>query len=215
MTRLGAPRRRGGIRGAAGTTGFALVMALVVLAATSLAAAALVRAVDTAIAITGNLAFRQASIPAADAAIEGAIASLSDASPVDDRERDVPAQNYYAARQPGEDSRGVPWALQQPDHYPAQARTQDAGDGNLLRWIVERVCLRPGPATAANCALARVGAPAAGAAGAAAPEATFAGVPVFRITVRVDGPQNTLSYVQAMVRGSAPPRRLSWRILGE
>ena len=215
MTRANAARRRSGITGAARARGFALVMALVVLAATGLAAAALVRAVDTTTTIAGNLALRQASIPAADAAIEDAVATLSDPRLVDDRERDLPAQNYYAARQPGEDSRGVPWMLEQPGHYPAQARTLDTGDGTLLRWVIERVCLRPGPATAANCALTRVtppAPPAVGAAGAAAPPP---GVPVFRITVRVDGPQNTLSYVQATVRDPTPLRRLSWRVLSE
>jgi len=186
-------------------------MTLVVLALMSLAAAALVRAVDTVTAVTGNLAFREASIPAANAAIEEAIAALSDARVIADRERDVPAQNYYATRQPGEDARGVPWMLQQPDRYPADARAPDAGDGNTLRYVIERVCLRPGSATAANCALVQ-SAPVAGAAGVgpgAAPPAT----PLLRITVRVDGPQNTASLVQAMVRDSVPPHRLSWRIL--
>ena len=133
--------------------GIVLVITLVVLAMMSLAATALMRAVDTATAVAGNLAFREASIPPANAAIEAAIAALSDATVIADRERDLPAQNYYASRQPGEDSRGVPWLLQQPDRYPAEARAPDAGDGNTLHYVIERICLRPGSATAANCAL--------------------------------------------------------------
>ena len=198
---------------AASQPGIALIMALVVLAMMSLAAAALMRAVDTTTAVSGNLAFREASIAPADAAIEEAIAALSDANVIADRERDLPAQNYRASRQPGEDARGVPWVLQQPARYPAEARVLDTGDGNTLRYVIERVCLRSGPPTAANCALVRPYPLAVN--GVAGPEAALPPVPFFRITVRVDGPQNTVSLVQATVRDSVPPRRLSWRILAE
>jgi type IV pilus assembly protein PilX len=228
MRRVGAGRRGTGHAGAAAKqTGIALILALVVLAMMSLAAAALMRAVDTTTAVTGNLAFRAASIPPASAAIEAAVAALADASVIADRERDLPAQNYYASRQPGEDARGVPWLLQLPGRYPAAARTLDAGEGNAARYVIERVCLQPGPASAANCALAG-NPPAAGNgraepverspgwdAGSAGSAHPAAAVPFFRITVRVDGPQNTVSHVQAMVRGSAPPGRMSWRILTE
>jgi type IV pilus assembly protein PilX len=188
--------------------GIVLIVTLVALAMMSLAGAALMRAVDTATAVAGNLAFRQASIPAANAAIETAIAALSDANAIADRERDLPAQNYYAWRQPGEDARGVPWLLQQLDRYPAESRAPDGGDGNTLRYVIERICLRPGSATAANCALARPAATAG-----AGPEASPRGTPMVRITVRVDGPQQTMSLVQAIVRDSSPPRRLSWRLI--
>jgi len=185
----------------------------------SLAAAALMRAVDTVTSVTGNLAFRAASIPPAGAAIEAAVAALSDASIIADRERDLPAENYYVSRQPGEDARGVPWLLQLPGRYPDEARTLDGGDGNTTRYVVERVCLHPGPVSAANCPLdaptpASGGGAAAGAGGGAEPVASPP-APFFRVTVRVDGPQNTVSLVQAMLRGSIPPRRMSWRLLAE
>jgi hypothetical protein len=186
-------------------------MTLVVLAMMSLAATALMRAVDTATAVSGNLAFRTASIPPANTAIEEAIAALSDA--IADRERDLPAQNYYASRQPGEDARGVPWMLQQPDRYPAAARAPDAGNGNTLRYVIERICLRPGSATAANCAL--VPPPPSADTVSPGPAVVSPATPLFRITVRVDGPQNTTSLVHAMVRDSLPPRRLSWRLIAE
>jgi Tfp pilus assembly protein PilX len=227
VTPVGARRAACRAGAAASQAGIALILALIVLAMMSLAAAALMRAVDTTTAVAGNLAFRAASIPAAGAAIEAALAALSDASVIADRERDLPAQNYYASRQPGEDARGVPWLLQRPGRDPAGARALDAGEGNTARYVIERVCLRPGPATAANCALAGnppvavdgSGRPEGGSAGAAGsgagPTAPPAPVPLFRITVRVDGPQNTVSHVQAMVRDSTPPRRMSWRMLAE
>jgi len=212
MGRHSSARWRTGWAGAAAhQPGIALIMALIVLALMSLAAAALMRAVDTATTVGGNLAFRAASIPAADAAIEDAVAALSDAGVIPDRERDLPARSYHAWRQPGEDARGVPWLLQQADRYPGEARRLDAGNGNALRYVIERMCRDPGPATAANCALLHPGPPANP--GAAGPGAALPPVPFYRITVRVDGPQNTLTHVQAMVRDSQPPYRMSWRIL--
>ena len=65
----GTPMRRGCARRQA--CGMVLVITLVVLAMMSLAAAALMRAVDTATAVAGNLAFREASIPPANAADRG------------------------------------------------------------------------------------------------------------------------------------------------
>ena len=212
MGRHSSARWRTGWAGAAAhQPGIALIMALIVLALMSLAAAALMRAVDTATAVGGNLAFRAGSILAADAAIEDAVAALSDAGVIPDRERDLPARSYHAWRQPGEDARGVPWLLQQADRYPGEARRLDAGNGNALRYVIERMCRDPGPATAANCALLHPGPPANP--GAAGPGAALPPVPFYRITVRVDGPQNTLSLVQAMVRDAHPPVRMSWRTL--
>ena len=211
MSQGRARRQACGIGISARRRGIVLVITLVVLAMMSLAATALMRAVDTTTAVAGNLAFREASIPPATAAIEEAIAALSDASVIADRERDLPAQNYYASRQPGENPSGVPWLLQQPDRYPVEARAPDAGDGNTLRYVIERICLRPGSATAANCALVRM--PPVARAPGAGPATEPPAVPLLRITVRVNGPQSTVSLVQVMVRDSVPPRRLSWRII--
>ncbi len=191
--------------------GMALVVALIVLAAMSLAAAALVRAVDTTLAIAGNLGLRDAAIPAVDAAIETAWAALYERNLIADRDRDLPAEGYYASRQPGEDVRGVPRLLQREDAYPRGAPVRDAGNGNTVRYVIERVCLGAGPPTPANCALVRPW-------GTAASVTTDPGtappmVAVFRVTARVDGPRNTVTHAQAMFRDGTPPQRMSWRLL--
>ena len=193
--------------------GLALIIALIVLAAMSLAAVALVRAVDTTTAVTGNLAFRAASIAAVDMAIEAAFAALFENDLIPDRDHDLRAQNYYASRQPGEDARGVPAVLQGLRDALPPDRVLDAGNGNTLRYLIERMCLRPGPATPANCALAQSAVPTMTAtpeAGTAAPT-----IPLYRVSVRADGPQNTLVHALAVFRGSSPPRRMAWRIVGE
>jgi type IV pilus assembly protein PilX len=183
--------------------GIALVTAMIALAVMALAAAALVRAVSTATAVSGNLALRTASIPAADAAIEDAIAALADPAAIAEPQRDDPAWNYYASRQPGEDPRGIPWLLQRPDRYPANWRTVAAGEGSVARYMIERLCMAPGAPVRANCPLARDSARAG-----PPPE-----MPLYRITARVDGPRGTTSLVQAIVRDARTPRRLAWRVV--
>jgi Tfp pilus assembly protein PilX len=179
--------------------GIVLAIALIVMVAMSLTAAALVRSVDVTIAVIGNLGFREASIVAADAGLEEAIATLASGTLLPERERDLPAQSYYAWRQPGEDSRGVPLALQKLEQYSKDARVLDAGNGNSVRYIIERLCTSAAPASPAHCNLV----------GDAPQHATF------RITIRVDGPQNAVSHVQVMLRDPVPLRRVAWRIIGD
>ena len=189
----------------------ALVVALIVLAALALAGAALIRAVDTTAAIAGNLSFREASIPPVNAAVEEAFAVLYESGLVADRGQSSAGSGYYAMRQPGEDARGVPRALQKLDaQFPV--RTIDAGNGFTVRYVIERMCAQPGPATAVHCALVP---PLSSAVPAADPETAPPMVPVFRVSVRVDGPRGALTYAQAAIRDSAPPHRMAWRILGE
>jgi Tfp pilus assembly protein PilX len=192
--------------------GVVLFIALIVMVAMSLGGVALVRSVDTTTAIVGNLGLREASIAPAGAGLEDAIAALYENNAIPDRDHDLPARSYYASRQSGEDARGVPLTLQTRSLYPQDARVLDTDTGNCIRYIIDRLCTGAGPATVVNCNLVS----ASSAASVHAPPATPpAPVAAFRITVRVDGPQNTVSHVQMMLRDSAPPRRLSWRVLGE
>jgi Tfp pilus assembly protein PilX len=207
-------------RGTAHTGGFVLVIALIVLVATSLAAAHLARAVDGATAVAGNLALHAAALPAADRALETARSLLADAGALGDREHDVPARGYYASRQPGEDAHGMPRALQfpgstqpaAPGSAPAVPPAQDAGDGMTARVLIERLCTGPGPAVAANCTLVR--SPDSG--GGPILDASAArGGPLYRVSVRIDGPQGAAARVQALLRDGDPPARLSWRAIDD
>jgi hypothetical protein len=192
--------------------GTVLFIALIVMVAMSLTGVALVRSVDTTTAVAGNLGLREASIAPASAGLEDAVAALYENNAIPDREHDLPVRSYYASRQSGEDVRGVPLMLQARSLYPQDARVLDAGNGNSVRYIIERLCASAGPATMVNCNLVS---PSTAASVHAPPTTPPAPVAAFRITVRVDGPQNTVSYVQMMLRDSTPPRRMSWRILGE
>jgi type IV pilus assembly protein PilX len=197
--------------------GVVLFVALIVMVAMSLAAIALIRSVDTTNAIVGNLAFRLASILPANASIEqaaGALFSDADISSVvhiPDKNVSVPAENYFACRQglagcggSAEDSRGVPAVLQKKSTASALTKQFDAGDSasastdTQVTYVIERMCLAAGPPTTGNCDLV----PPKGNPGDTLGDAGAGptSVPFYRVTVRVDGPKNTASFVQAMLK---------------
>jgi type IV pilus assembly protein PilX len=184
--------------------GVVLFVALVVMVALSLAAIALIRSVDTTNTVIGNLAFRQASILPANLAIEEAAAALfQDADiphgvRITDHTVSWPAENYYASKQ-ADDPHGVPLQLQKRSNYPSSAKLLvDATTHTEVRYVIERMCLTPGPATIGNCDLV----PPKVNPGTTIGDSAIAlpSIPFYRVTVRVDGPKNTASFVQASLR---------------
>jgi type IV pilus assembly protein PilX len=188
-------------------SGVVLFIALIVMVALSIAGIALVRSVDTGLSITGNLGFRQASIPPSTWAVENAISAMFEKKTIADLEKDKTDQNYYAYRfevknnlKP-EDKGGVPYDLQgaTPSNYPSTFVKENDAAGNTIRYVIERMCLDAGPATAANCDMSPPKkSEATTAMELVKPE--LIRVPFYRITVRVDGPNNTTTFAQAMLR---------------
>jgi hypothetical protein len=148
---------------------------------------------------------------AASAAVERAVATLFEAGGTDTSIDDA-TRNYFAARQAGEDRRGVPSALQSLANYPAKSAVIDAGDDYTARHVIERLCLVPGDATVANCTLSP---PSIEAASGTPPPGEPPRTPYYRVTIRVDGPAAATTFVQAMLSPAHPNRRLSWRVLDE
>jgi hypothetical protein len=194
-------------------SGVVLFVALIVMVAMSLAAIALIRSVDTTNAVVGNLAFRLASILPANASIEQAAAALFydqdilGVGSIPLKNNNLPAENYLACRQglplcpgPPEDARGVPAVLQKKSTALTLAKKFDAPDSDThVTYLIERMCLEAGKdATPGNCDLV----PPKGSPGDTIGDPGAAGVniPFYRVTVRVDGPKNTASFVQAMLR---------------
>ena len=204
----GASRIARGLSGASAGSqrGVVLFFALIVLVAMTLAGIALVRSVDTANVISGNLAFKQGMAPEADTAVEAAIAKLTGPPPavpaISDPMHDSAAnaaQNYYATKQP-DDARGVPTALATSGAtWPFEA--YNTTTKNTTRYMIDRLC-RAGVVppvvqpTEEDCSLAsedeKGGSQQANKTGAEK-------VPIYRITVRVDGPHNTRTYTQTFV----------------
>jgi len=199
MSATARRRRSRRVAGPTGQRGIVLFIALIVMVALTLAAVALVRSVDTTTTVVGNLGFREASISPTNRAVEEAVAALFETKTIADPTVNNVGQNYYALLQTGEDAKGIPLALQKVANYPSGARTIDDGNGNTIRWIIERMCTATGTPVAATCDMM---APkqSLGTTTTETNRVELQRVPFYRLTVRVDGPQNTVSFAQAMLR---------------
>ncbi len=73
-----------------------------------------------------------------------------------------------------------------------------ASTDTQVTYVIERMCLAAGPPTTGNCDLV----PPKGNPGDTLGDAGAGpiSVPFYRVTVRVDGPKNTASFVQAMLK---------------
>ena len=189
--------------------GVVLLIALVAMVAMAVSAITLVRAVDATATIAGNIGFRQTAASAPDAAIDEAIDAMFERRLIADPGMDDVARSYFASRAAGEDVRGVPRALAKTANYPGEARVLDAGNGNTVRYVIERMCLASGAATAANCTLVPSvdNMMTVSEVGVTEPPR----VPLFRQTIRVDGPAGGTFFVQAWLADIAGRRRVSWR----
>lgn len=186
--------------------GLVLFIALIALVAMSLAAAALIRSVDSGVLVAGNLAFKQSAIMSAETGIARAYWFINESG----ESLLAPATGYYA------NFDGV--LLESSASLNATATwansilvPQDIADnsGNETRVILQRMCRNPGAYDQENC-LVGTGNSAANSMGAKSEGGGAGGggygaqkggadAVVYRATVRVTGPKNTVSYLQAFI----------------
>ncbi len=179
--------------------GLVLFMALIALVAMSLAAAALIRSVDSTALVAGNLAFKQAAMMSADSSLSMAGAYI-DSKNVTDLQTNVNTDGYYATAAGLDYKAAATWT----DANSKLATTGPgitAGvdtSGNTIRYVVERMCKSASEPTTGNCLVGL------------SPGAVDHGIQreigggssisvVYRVTSRVTGPKNTISYIQAYV----------------
>jgi hypothetical protein len=199
--------------------GVVLFVALIVMVAMSLAGIALIRSTDTAGIVAGNLAFKQAAMNALDRSVEAAVHGLWDMGL--DKTADATGstgQNYFACVQSvaggcipaGTAIPQIPDALDPTKFTTAyfaskslrtdlvDGGTGDSG-GNKSYYMVERMCLNSGLPLAPNCNLSSA------AFGADPGTEHYFGLirpgdAYYRITIRVEGPRNTVTYAQAILQ---------------
>jgi len=200
------------VRHRASQHGLVVLIALVTVLAMALSAVALVRTVDATTRVAGNLGFTDAAVAAADSAIEQAVDALFERSLIAAPTLDDLPHGYVAVHQPGESARGVPNALVSLGAYPPAAPVIDAGNGNQVRYLIERMCTASGPPTDDACS--QVGASDLAPAMSATLTAEVR-VPLFRETIRVDGPAGAVAFVQVWLADLPGRRRLSWRALAD
>lgn len=206
MRRMPAPRRA--------QSGVILFIALIVLVAMTLAGIALMRSVDTNVLVAGNLAFRQGATLAGDWGVEEARTWLNTnggTTLYTSQPGVANGTSYFANFQSGVDLIGVGTASDDFNWTGGGSAARNLGNdpaGNEVRYIIHRLCQFDGDpnSAAANCvkftgsgggAAATTGTKGVVGYGTAALPGVSA--VYYRVTVRVAGPRNTLSFVQAIL----------------
>jgi type IV pilus assembly protein PilX len=192
--------------------GIVLFIALIVMVAMTLAAIALIRSVDTTNTAIGNLAFRQASILPANYAVEAAAATLfpkdvNNGGPkIADLTKDDATLNYFSTFRRTDNKIGVPKELQTKTAARALPVQLRDGTDNEITYVIERMCddkspVKPGDGKAGLTWCDMLPPKQSTSRTSDLPGGiTLNPVPFYRVTVRVDGPKNTASFLQADLR---------------
>jgi type IV pilus assembly protein PilX len=173
--------------------GAIVFIALIVLVAMSLAGIALMRSVDTANLIAGNLAFKNAATSAGDAGIEAARGWLMTKTAADLK---VDAgSGYFANWQENFDPKTFPWLAQ-------GVNLGSDPLGNTIYYVIHRMCKESNKSIdetdCTKVSSVSVGSTKGGGAYGITP-LSGSSLVYYRITSRVEGPKNTVSYVQAFI----------------
>jgi Tfp pilus assembly protein PilX len=192
--------------------GVVIFIALIVLVAMTLAGIAMMRSSGSAMLTAGNLGFRQNATASGDLGLESARTWLGLQGPVTLETR-MPNQGYYATwhdKEPfvaGEIFDPLLWGATNWNN-PGRAIQVNGGAtdaaGNKVSYVIHRMCAVPGatsgPSAPANQECVSVSDPGKGGPKEAGKVAFTAPSQVYyRVTARIEGPKNTVSYVQTMV----------------
>jgi type IV pilus assembly protein PilX len=208
--------------------GIVLFFALLALAVMSIAAVALIRSVDTNALLSGNMVFRQSASASSNVALEGVAQSITQNISLANSVRHFPGQGYYAncSRfdiQPnasvcdGSRLTTMSWdntnSRLVPDQVDGNAEIHNGIDrqGNQIRYVIERMCnfneaeINAGNAAmdGARCLMASTTAcrpPIDIPGGPEQPPCpNQATSPIYRLTLRISGPKNTLTFMQSFI----------------
>jgi Tfp pilus assembly protein PilX len=185
--------------------GVVLFIALIVLVAMTLAGLSLMRSVGTGVLIAGNLAVKQGVTSVGDLGVEAGRKWLMDTAGADAAKLNgdvVPGYLSYAAFQI--DPVNPPSSKWWEDNGTSVSTAGTPYDGHQVRYVVNRLCNVPGVSIndpSQQCVTLQT----AGA-GSSKGGASYGILPLkntfqvyYRITVRVVGPKNTISYVQTVL----------------
>ena len=190
-----------------------LVISLIILVSMTLAGIAMMRSVDTASIIAGNIAFKQSTTNAADQGLRAAQSWLSTNAGTttlysDNNALGVSSVGYFSSAPSSEPD----WSSASAWSYAAvvNAGTPDA-TGNTVSYLVQRLCPCAGSAPNATCS----GTANTNICGSTPDSATSSGegteqsAPNFftrppsthyRVTARAVGPRNSTTVVQSLFR---------------
>lgn len=190
-------------------SGVVLFIAMIALVVMSLAAVALIRSVDTNNLIAGNLSYKQTAAASSSFGVES-MANQLGIQLLSYSEVSDPTNGYYAVCTTYStagtcDGKNLTVAT---NWVPGTTSRLATGNGvtagvdtygNTVQYIVERMCKAVGSATTTPCLSSSSVLDASSKNvpnGPKGPSTQF-NAAIYRVTVRVAGPKNTLSYIQA------------------
>jgi type IV pilus assembly protein PilX len=196
--------------------GVVLMIALIMLVAMTLGGIALVRSVNMTNIIAGNLTFQQGATNSGDTGIEVAISWL-EANSGATLYGSVEAQGYSARREdPGPTqnwdtfwrtvlvNKAVTLNPAVPGTFTAYSTDPSLRNsaGNIVSYSIQRLCATNGfpSGSGVNCSQPPATiSTSSSSKGAGVVALTYGSQVYYRITSRIAGPRNTVSYVQAIV----------------
>ncbi len=194
--------------------GVVLFIALIILVAMSLAGIALMRSVDTSNLIAGNLAFKQGATVAGDWGLEKARSWLATTAAADatllngNQPAGAGGAGYWA------NWNGNGGAIDYMGNDPAVADLNWANDavsvgtdaaGNQVSYVIHRLCVATGDPSSAptGCVKSTLGGgnetSSKGGVSYTGLTLTQSSSAYYRVTSRIIGPRNTITYVQAVM----------------
>lgn len=194
--------------------GVVLLFCLIILVVLLAAGVAVVRSMNASMFSAGNLAFRRDLVNQGEQAVSQVLQSFAGGAALDGAKypnvtaTNLPSANYSAIELQT-NSQGIPKVLLQNSATPSgpdvtgATFTPTAGDitgrdGVTIRYVIDRLCNTTGTfASLGNgrCVYSPVSAAAGGTAGEDRPPVTSP--PLYRVSVRVNGPRETQVYLQS------------------
>jgi Tfp pilus assembly protein PilX len=192
-----SPRRLRAPRAARRQRGVVLFVALIVLIIMTLAGLALLRQMGVGTSIAGNVAFKENATSVADRGTEAARAWIIANSAI--TSNDSVANGYLSSWAGSVDPTTFDW-----DHQSLTLVDDQAQTGNTARIIIQRLCAVANmsaldPAQRCSDSLNDSGASKGGGGYPSGLSGTSSS-PFYRVTTRVDGPRNTVSYTQVLMQ---------------
>lgn len=192
-----------------------LIISLIILVALTMAGIALVRSVDTTSLISGNLAFQQAALYSGEAGLEDAANGFLEVSDRTTLENDSfgPSGNGYSASVTNPTDWDTYWtATVNPNPVATPVLTRECKEracilptdatGNTVSYTIQRLCATAGDPFLVTTGCATNAQPAS-ASGGSQGSGKLNPLPApqhyYRVTARVEGPRNTLVYLQTIV----------------
>ncbi|OWQ45050.1 hypothetical protein CDL60_22375 [Roseateles noduli] len=188
--------------------GVIMVIALITLAVLMIGAVAAIRSMNSSLANVGNFGFKRDMTNQADRAMRKAMAAINAGGAFNTND----ASRNYSAAMLNTTAEGIPEVLATmptPGTMGGVASTANVIDLNTavsgesatdlarltVYYVIDRMCAAAGPMDAATCATAST--PSQG--GKSPSDIVTNPKPLYRISVRVDGPRGAQSFYQATI----------------